>query len=122
MQGAQAMKRIAVFGGRDYDSYANVSWALRLLKEKHGAFTLIHGACPTGADSYADAWAVQEGVERERYPANWDLGRRAGPERNQMMASSGLDGAVGFPGGSGTADMAARLDLAGVTVWWPFGR
>ncbi len=57
------------------------------------------------------------GLEVERYPADWEqYGKAAGHIRNQQMLDSGVDIAVEFPGGRGTADMRARLNKAGVPV------
>lgn len=40
-----------------------------------------------GVDRLGEAWAALEGIEVERYPANWDLhGRAAGYRRNEVMA------------------------------------
>ena len=56
----------------------------------------------------------------ETYPAAWDRGRRAGPERNQRMIEIGEpDGGVAFPGGCGTADMVRKARAAGLVVWRP---
>jgi hypothetical protein len=114
--------RIAVFGGRDYADLDAVWIALDKVLAKHPEITLVHGDCPTGADAHADAWAHERGIGVERYPAHWGMGPSAGPKRNRAMARSGLHGAVGFPGGRGTASMTRELEAAGVPVWWPAGR
>ena len=61
------------------------------------------------------------GVSYAPNPARWaELGRRAGPIRNQEMLDLWVpDGVVAFPGGAGTADMVARARAACVTVWVP---
>lgn len=112
--------RVLVFGGRDYSDSDAVWAALDRVLAKHGPFTLVEGGA-RGADRHAGRWAeARAGVRHEVYPADWSkLGRRAGVVRNQEMLDSGLDAAVGFPGGRGTADMARRLERAGVPVWWP---
>ncbi len=49
--------------------------------------------------------------------ADWaNYGKGAGHIRNQQMLDSGIDLAIEFPGGRGTADMRRRLDKAGVKV------
>ena len=59
-----AAKRVLVCGGRDFHDKTLV-W--RTLDEVAGVseaeplgwgVTIIHGACPTGADMWADGWAV----------------------------------------------------------------
>ena len=117
------MKRFAIFGGRHYRNHNAVWEVLDALVEKHGRdFVLVHGACETGVDKSAARWATFHGMETDPHPAKWkEHGRAAGPMRNRVMANSGLDGAIGFPGGDGTADMNAQCGAAGVTVWHPMG-
>lgn len=116
------MIRICLFGGRDlpraraFDVWSALS---RILEAKGRAgFILVNGACDTGADLYAREWAESTGIKVEWHQALWnEHGRAAGPIRNRAMATSGLAGAVSFPGGKGTADMAAKCAAAGVAVW-----
>ena len=48
----------------------------------------------------------------------WDeLGKKAGPLRNQRMLDDGKpDMVVAFPGGGGTKDMVRRAAKAGVAI------
>jgi len=50
--------------------------------------------------------------------ANWaELGRKAGPIRNQQMLDEGKPNlVVAFPGGRGTADIVRRARAAGIEV------
>jgi len=51
------------------------------------------------------------------FDADWKLGKKAGPLRNQRMIDEGRpDLVVAFPGGKGTADMVRRAEAAGVKV------
>lgn len=78
--------------------------------------TVISGGAK-GADALGEDWAVVNWVDIEVFKPNWNLfGKRAGMLRNQEMLDSGVDLAVQFPGGRGTADMRSRLDKAGVRV------
>lgn len=125
--------RLGVTGGR---GFADRDFVWRHLNRVHGhrtVTTLVHGACETGVDKFADEWAAALGIPREPHAALWHvldvpgakLKRRkdgtiynaaAGPIRNSAMVTSGLDGLVSFPGGWGTADMTVKCLSAGVKV------
>ena len=78
--------------------------------------TVISGGAK-GADNLGIHWATINWTELEVFPADWEqCGKAAGHIRNQQMLDSGIDIAVQFPGGRGTADMRRRLDKAGVRV------
>jgi hypothetical protein len=69
---------------------------------------LIHG-CARGADTLAGNIGRGYGMVVEEYPADWkNLGRRAGPIRNERMLREGKpDVGLAFDLGTpGTADMA----------------
>lgn len=79
-----------VTGSRAFPDPVRVAHELTTLYLQHGPFTLIHGACATGADAAAHHWyetaGADLGVIEIRYPAAWEVyGRRAGPLRNQKM-------------------------------------
>jgi len=121
-----AQLRVLVCGGRDYTDRARVHRELTLLcgdvseERPLGTvhLTIIHGACPTGADALADNWAVVNWASLVEFPADWKThGRAAGPIRNQRMLDEGKpDLVLAFPGGRGTADMVRRAKAAGVRV------
>lgn len=135
--------RLLVFGGRNYGLVPRgtvkytPAWARAakqatadrdLLHRRLDALLpdvsiLIHGDA-SGADRVARGWAQRRRIPDLPFPANWypngregGLDRGAGPKRNQQMLDEGRpDKAVGFPGGSGTADMAARCRAAGIEL------
>lgn len=113
------MNRVLVCGGRDYDDYERVTWALSpwLNTDEPSITTIIHGAA-RGADSLADRWATEHGVPVERYPADWNkYGKRAGYIRNVQMLNEGKpDTVIAFPGGKGTQMMINLANAAGVHV------
>ncbi len=89
---------VVVTGARDW---ADEELVHRVLQDELGAaceaaepyirkFVLIHGDCPTGADSHADNWSRQilaGAVECIPMPAQWDEhGKAGGPIRNNQMA------------------------------------
>lgn len=114
--------RILVCGGRDYRDRNAVFRALDALHRKRGISAIIQGGAD-GADYLAWQWADERCVRYETFNADWKTHRKAaGPIRNQQMIDEGKpDGVVAFPGGSGTADMIARAERAGLKVWRPRG-
>lgn len=85
-------------------------------------FCIIHGKA-RGADSLCGEWGKARGVPVIEVPAQWGFYRNAaGPMRNGwMLEILSPTYAIGFPGGSGTADMTERLRAAGVPLWLPLG-
>lgn len=81
--------------------------------------TIVHGACPTGADKIANDWATEAGAKIERWPADWNaFGKSAGPRRNEQMAEAGADLCLAFWDGEsrGTLDMITRAVKHGIPV------
>lgn len=123
--------RLVVTGGRDYCETARTFAALDELHTRRPISVLIEGEAD-GLDRRAATWARRKGITVEPYPAPWDdtdhpdavvryrrngtpYDVNAGPRRNQQMIDEGRpDFALIFPGGSGTADMKARIVAAGI--------
>lgn len=116
------MNRVLCFGGRDFADAAAVDRSLAAFFDRNGATpsAVIHGGA-RGADSLCGSWGKRRGLCVIRVDANWDFfNNRAGPVRNGWMLQFCFPTyGIGFPGGSGTRDMAERLRVAGVPVWWP---
>ena len=110
---------VLVCGGRDFTDRAAVFAALDAVLAQGPVHVITGGA--RGVDSLAIEWAEQRGVSWQTYAADWRRhGNRAGPIRNQQMIDEGKpDFVLGFPGGSGTADMLSRARRAGVMVSEP---
>ncbi|MFB7185220.1 DUF2493 domain-containing protein [Streptomyces sp. NPDC056230] len=113
--------RILVTGSRDWDNEEAVHRAifreLYIMKCPHGEAALIHGACPTGADAMASAYAHQSGMHVISHPANWERdGKSAGFRRNAEMVNEGADICLAFiKNGSRGASMTANLaEKAGI--------
>lgn len=81
-----------------------------------------HGACPTGADQLTDEWYFNRringymGISIERFPADWSIGKFAGPKRNREMVDLGADIVLAFPlgesrGTRGTINYARKQGL-----------
>lgn len=118
---------VLVCGGRDYYNKTASYNALdqlhiRLFRDQKRGITLILQGGAKGADWLARQWADDRGIACREYEADWNThGRAAGPIRNQQMLDEGKpDVVVAFPGGRGTADMIARAQRAGLTVWEPY--
>ena len=123
--------RVIVTGSRHYPHQEAV-W--EALYQRHSdELTVVHGACPTGADLHAHQWffrAESVGAIEEPHPAQWETctpacyhrpGKTcpaAGPRRNQEMVDLGADICLAFPWGEsrGTMDCVRRARKAGIPV------
>lgn len=79
--------------------------------------TIVHGAAP-GADSLAEELCNELAFNEEAYPADWSMGKKAGPLRNQRMVDLGADVCLAFPAENsrGTWDCVKRARAAGIKV------
>jgi hypothetical protein len=120
---------VLVCGGRDFGDrdalFALLDALVASLPTSLPIGLVIHGDA-RGADRLGGMWARQRGIAVKVFPANWNLhGRAAGGIRNQTMLDYLLTLppdrrlVVAFPGGRGTADMAARAKAANVPVIQP---
>lgn len=115
--------RILVTGSRDWDdedAVLNEIYEASVFTPPGERLTVVHGACPTGADALVDKAAERlSNVDVERYPAEWDkYGKRAGFIRNLYMVNLGADLCLAFiKNNSKGASMTARLaEEAGIPV------
>lgn len=113
--------KVLVCGGRNYRDWTMFSFFMDALEPK--PTVIIHGGAE-GADFMAGKWATIRQVAQRVHEADWDeLGRAAGPIRNQeMLDVEKPDLVVAFPGGRGTADMKRRARDAGVKIIEPYSR
>ena len=106
--------RVIVTGSRTWPDEGAVWLALNRVAwhdvPMSSVLTVIHGACPTGADAAAAAWCrlIRKSgndpvigrdlrLREEPHPADWKLpGRRGGPIRNQEMVDAGADLVLAF--------------------------
>lgn len=116
------MPKILVCGGRDFADQNLVFRALDAVAKKHGTkrLAIIHGACPTGADKFAEEWAKDREVAYIGVPAMWKSeGRSAGPIRNKRMRdTTSPDHCIAFPGGEGTRNMVALMREIDIEPWF----
>lgn len=114
--------RVIVTGSRKWANVGAVWDALWDIYKEHGPFELTHGACATGADAIARQWydlaGKYVGCTETRFPANWERGPQAGPERNRRMVEAGADLVLAFPlpEGSGTQHTMRLAREAGIEV------
>lgn len=108
--------KVLVCGGRDFTNAEFLNKTLDGLHAIYHFTELIHGAA-RGADTLAGSWAWTNGIIPRPFPADWALGKGAGPIRNQVMLDDKPDLVVAFPtGGPGTQDMINRAKKAEVKV------
>lgn len=115
--------RVIVTGSRAFPDPVRVAHELNTLYLQHGPFTLVHGACATGADAAAHHWYEVAGSDlgclEVRHPADWEqFGKRAGPLRNAEMVKAGADLVLAFFSGDsrGTRHTVSLAEKAGITV------
>ena len=123
--------RILITGSPDWDSPALITGQLDALKARaervHSpGILIVHGACPTGADAVADAWARLNAVPVEPHPADWaTYGPAAEAVRNAHMVATGADACLAFilnhsPEAIGCAELASDRGIR--TYWFCAGR
>lgn len=121
-------------GSRDWDDWAIIEDALIDALTDFPGSTLVHGACPRGADKIADQiWTGWYGNDRiERHPAQWNTHtsacpswhvrqrtcKSAGFRRNGEMVDLGADVVLAFrkDGSSGTNDTIQKAKAAELPV------
>lgn len=115
--------RVLVTGSRDWQDVETLHRALEveasLAASEGRTLVVVHGACPSGADSHAGRWAKQNGHLVEEHPAQWrQYGKAAGPIRNRTMVRRGADIVLAFikDGSKGATNCARLADEAGIPV------
>lgn len=115
-------QRVLVCGSRDAKPRGRAATAVRAVLGVLRPSCVVHGAAP-GVDTLADEWAWWHEVPVTAFPADWSLGHKGGPLRNERMAAEGgaaLCIAI-HHGTRGTADMVRRARAHGIVVCevWP---
>jgi len=111
-------KRVVIAGSRFFNDYALFcAVADKCLSRIRNEYELIilSGHC-AGTDIMAERYARENGFELEIFPADWALGKRAGPMRNRQMVDV-ADFAIAFPGGGpGTASLIGFARQKGIPL------
>ena len=98
-------------------------WILKSKLQSHEPFLVLHGGCPTGADSIAARICKQWDIACEVHPFIKGIGKGGGPARNRKMAELCDRAVLFFKHGEpnkGTTSMKRELDRLGkptVTYW-----
>ncbi len=88
------MYKLAIVGGRDFDNYKLLDEQVTLLAPSNTTSIVSGGA--RGADSLAQWYAINHGLEIIVYQADWDLhGKSAGCRRNILIVGT-CDGLIAF--------------------------
>jgi hypothetical protein len=105
------MLRLIIAGSRNFENYELLKSSLDEFIEINSMGdpdpgVLIISGLAKGADLLGVQYANQKGYKVEEFPANWKLGRSAGPKRNLEMAKS-ANACIAFWDGvsKGTANM-----------------
>lgn len=87
-------------------------------KEMGPIVKIIDGDCPNGgADAMANQYAIEKGIEWERYTADWSRwGKKAGPIRNGLMANAADALWCYHIGGRGSTDVVRQFNDRGKYV------
>lgn len=111
-------KRVVIAGSRDFNEYALfsavVDKCLSRIRFEY-EITILSGHC-RGADLMAERYAKENGFGLEVFPADWGLGRKAGPLRNKAMVDA-ADFAIAFPAnGRGTQSFINLVRQKGIPL------
>jgi hypothetical protein len=100
--------KVIIAGCRDFNNYDLLKSKLDFYFSNIEVTEIVSGAC-SGADKLGERYALEHNIPVKRFPANWSLGRKAGPLRNEEMASY-ADALVAFWDleSRGTRDMINR--------------
>ena len=111
-------KRVVIAGSRNFTDYvlfsAVVDKCLSRIRNEYDLI-ILSGHC-SGTDMMAERYAKEKGFKLEVFPADWSLGRKAGPLRNKQMVDV-ADFAIAFPsGGRGTQSLINLANEKGIPV------
>jgi hypothetical protein len=118
--------RVLFTGGRDFKDIDLFLETVCEFEEQHGNITeIIHGGAQ-GADNMAETLYIyfrtsgeRPEIKRTRIDARWEeLGKRAGPVRNQELVDLKPDWVIPMPGHKGTADCVKRCNKAKIPVFY----
>lgn len=112
------INRVIVAGGRDFADRDFLYQKLdHLLSQMEGEIIIVSGGA-SGADALGELYALERGLKKEVFRARWsELGKGAGPARNQEMAEHATHAVCFWDGRSrGTKDMISRAKKQGLKL------
>lgn len=116
--------KVLITGARDWeDEYpidVIIAGLASLTTGSNDRLEIIHGDCPTGADSLADTW--KDVVDVTPFPADWGQFKKgAGPIRNRQMLDQEPELVVAFHDdlarSKGTKDCVDEARRRRIPVW-----
>ena len=112
----QVVGRVIIAGSRHINSYDEV---YKALAENNIKPTVILSGGAKGVDTIGENYATNNGIDIEKYPADWGKhGRSAGPIRNaQMVANADIAVFVWDGKSRGTKDCISKARMAGLKVF-----
>lgn len=112
------LKRVVIAGSRYFNDYALFSIVVNryLSRIRHEyEIVILSGHC-SGTDLMAERYAKENGFKLEVYPADWSLGRKAGPSRNKAMVDAADYAIAFFSGGRGTRSLIRLAQKKGIPI------
>lgn len=108
--------KIVIAGPRDFYDYDLVASSLvNILPKDRSKIQIVEGGA-TGVDRIARDFAIANKIEYKEFQADWSLGRKAGPIRNEQMARY-ADMLIAFDAHTrGTASMIRYATKEGLKV------
>lgn len=107
--------KLVVAGTRQYNNPKVIYDEINNIRKQHKITEILQGGCPNSADQTAEKYAKEKGITSTTINADWDnLGKKAGPIRNQELAEKG-DILLAFWDGKspGTRDMIYKMRKKG---------
>jgi hypothetical protein len=114
--------RVLVSGDRHWNCADLARRVVTRLVERYGADLIVVHGDARGVDSAFAAACRARGVAHEPHPARWDdVGKSAGPMRNQEMIAAGSDFVIAvhrnLAYSRGTRDLVQRALATGIPVY-----
>jgi predicted Rossmann fold nucleotide-binding protein DprA/Smf involved in DNA uptake len=110
--------RVIIAGGIDFDDYQSLCLICDyMLSNKSLEDIEIVSGNASGADKLGEKYAKDRGYTLKNFPADWSLGKKAGPIRNRQMANY-ADALICFWDGNskGTNNMIQEAKKLGLKV------